>query len=634
MAFLEERRADAPTRPANDRLALKRALAELDAAEAELAKCTASLVACGRFIDQWDSDIAKADEAAANHAKANADKISQGETPEYNEFLQQVRAKALAARADIVESQRHLKADEQAATAAVARATRKADAQIEAVFTAHIVAKASELSRLWDRVWPLFDLIASAAETRFPRPSNLPTNAGDPFAEQRSNMLVPISLPPNIVTLVGEGSAGVGFQDAQGNTVTADQMSKKTQFEVRGGDSTLASNPQQWPNTVKPAREWAVIGRGKLKSILDWLPEEGPDYLRSRVKTLWPKLPLPPAVWDLEDFKYDPIVQDRYDLAKRAQFVLGSRFVTEARDGALGAVQLICGTDLTPELGRGDAAGGAASFHSHHTRDIWIDTASVCLPVPAGHHYAATTSNTSGKAPTRFAIAETNLTFDKWHLLENPAHPNVRGFAAAPTDGFVFCSLEAIGDGDGGYITCAVDKVIIAAASAHRYSRSNESIRYASFCAPYAKGSHVEVVAQATSGPQYLSFKVWQIPCTSQGWRFKKPELFRLGANVKAETDGFLNGVVTAPQDGPRGILRLECAKDRTSFASAAVHVYHPHDRYISHSSAMMPVGKGSQMNANLIPFSGAPLPQAQVYWTGVVPVIDLSALPGWGGPD
>jgi hypothetical protein len=286
-------------------------------------------------------------------------------------------------------------------------------------------------------------------------------------------------------------------------------------------------------------------------------------------------------------------------------------------------VQLICGTSMTPELGRGDAAGGAASFHRYRANDIWIDTSSVCLPVPAGHHYAATTSDTSGKAPVRFAIAETNLTLDKWQLVEaKPGFAMLRGFKAA-TDGFVFCSLEARDDGVRGYITCAVDKIIIAAASVHNYAYHDDWIRYATFCAPYAKGSSVECWATATSG--LLQFSVWQIPSTSQAWKFAKPEPFKLGAYVTAETDGFLNGVIIVPGDGPRGSLRLDCVKDQTAFqifpiASAAAHVWHYKDRWISHSSAMVPVRKGYQICANSKITSGEP--QVQVYWTGVVPIM------------
>lgn len=427
-----------------------------------------------------------------------------------------------------------------------------------------------------------------------------------------------ISAAVSIKTGKGEGSAGVSFQNATGSKVTADQMSKMTKFTVRGGDTTKASAPTSWPDTVKPPSSWTVIGRSGMISILDWLPAD----LRARVMAVWPKLPVPPAIWELRD----TVAQDHVGKAERAQFVLGARNVPDQRDGARGVVQLVCGTSMTPELGRGDAAGGAASFHRYRGGNTWIDTSSVCLPVPTGHHYAATAPDTwavNGKAPVRFAIAETNLTLDKWRLVETAqGMNNYRGFTA-PTDGFVFCSVEASNDGDRGYVTCEVDKVLIAAASVHNYAYHDDWIRNASFCVPFTKGSAVEVKATPTSGR--LSFSVWQIPSTSQAWRFTKPQPLKLGAWVKADTDGFVNGVVTVPDNGPRGILRLDCVKDRESMhsypiASAAVHVWHPEDRHISHASAMVPARKDYMIFTELRSTSGAP--QAQAYWTGVVPIM------------
>jgi MAC/Perforin domain len=432
-----------------------------------------------------------------------------------------------------------------------------------------------------------------------------------------------ISAAVSIKTTKAEGSVGVSFQNAQGNKVSGDSVNKATTFTVRGGDATRASDPPSWPGTVKPPSQWAVIGRSKLTPILEWLPED----LRSRVMTLWPKVPVAPAIWELQD----TFARDHSGKAERAQFVVGGRIVLGDRDGARGAVQLVCGTSMTPELGRGDAAGGRASFHRYRPNDIWIDTSSVYLPVPAGHNYTAATPDTSGKAPARFAIAETNLTLGKWQLVEQSGaflqDMEWRGFDAE-TDGFVFCSLEARNNGERGYATCAVDQTIIAAASVHNYPTSDCWLQHASFCAPYAKGSRVDVLVKPTSG-YALTFSVWRIPSTSQAWTFTKPEPITLGAYVTAATDGFVNGVVTVPGDGPRGILRLDCVKDRpapsTGFpsypiASAAVHVYHHSDRWISHSSAMIPVRKDYLIFADWRPTSGAP--QAQVYWTGVVPVV------------
>ena len=428
-----------------------------------------------------------------------------------------------------------------------------------------------------------------------------------------------ISAAVSIKTTKAEGSVGATFQNAQGNKVSGDSVNKVTIFTVRGGDSTKASDPQSWPGTVKPPSQWAVIGRSKLTSIVEWLP----DDLRSRVMALWPKVPLSPAIWELQE----AIAQDHNGRAAQAQFVLGARIVPNEQDGARGAVQLVSGSAITPQLGQGDAVGGRSSFHRYRGNDIWIDTASVCLPIPAGLNYAAATPDTAGKAPCRFAVAETNLTFGSWRLLEQ-----LQGMAdyralRAETDGFVFCSIEASNDGNRGYATCEVDKVIMAAASVHNYARSDDRIRYGSFCVPFAKGSTVEVLIKPTSGT--LSFNVWHLPSTSQAWKFTKPEPITLNSYIQASTDGFVNGIVTAPGDGPRGILRLDSVKERPTqgyglhsipIASAAVHVYGYKDRWISHSSAMIPVRKDYFVWAGWQPTSGTP--QAQVYFTKVVPVV------------
>ena len=137
----------------------------------------------------------------------------------------------------------------------------------------------------------------------------------------------------------------------------------------------------------------------------------------------------------------------------------------------------------------------------------------------------------------------------------------------AETDGFVFCSLEARNEGDRGYVTCEVDKTLIAAASVHCNHGRGCCIQQASFCAPYTKGSHVEV--NVTPGYGQLSFSVWRIPSTSQAWKFTKPEPLSLHTDVMADTDGFVNGVIAVPGygsgNGYRGNLRLDCVEDRKS---------------------------------------------------------------------
>ena len=122
-----------------------------------------------------------------------------------------------------------------------------------------------------------------------------------------------------------QGTASASFQNGTGSTVTADHMSKSIQFTVKGGDATKASNPSDWPDTVKPASRWAVIGREGMTPIIDFLP----DDLRKRAMAVWPKLPVPPAIWELQE----TLARDHVGTAKQAQFVLRGRLDRLERTG-------------------------------------------------------------------------------------------------------------------------------------------------------------------------------------------------------------------------------------------------------------------------------------------------------------
>lgn len=420
------------------------------------------------------------------------------------------------------------------------------------------------------------------------------------------------------------GSVGAAFSNAKGEKVTAESLSKSIQFKVQGGDTTLTSNPVDWPGTVKKPTNWAVIGRGELVSILEWLPEA----LRNRVLAQWPKVALSPAIRERVDLKQGPSWIGK---AEQAQFLIGIRRSFAATDSYLGHLFIACGPDISPEFGRGGTVGGAASLHRYRPHDIWIDSTTVCVPVPKGSQFSVRTVDTAGSASTNVVAVETNLNFGQWR----PIDAFRGGVGAATThsfvadsDGFIFCTIDAPSNGARGYVTCAVNGTVRAAASVHVYDRSDCHIRYASCCAPYTKGSRVDIKAEGTSGRVGVS--PWQIP-VSPAWRFTAPQRLQLGEKLLTPTDGFLNGVVIVEDNGPRGLLSLYSFKELPSsnippnmyppMAAVAVHKYNGSDRWISHASGMVPVGKGSTVWADLEATAGRP--PAEVYWTGVKPATD-----------
>ncbi len=428
-----------------------------------------------------------------------------------------------------------------------------------------------------------------------------------------------------IKTRQGGGSVGASYTNVKGEKVTAENLSRSIQFKVEGGDTTLASNPVDWPATVKKATNWTVIGRKNLVSILEWLPET----LRKRVLAQWPKALLP-AIREGVRLSKGPSWIGK---AEQAQFLIGIRNdFAPATDSYLGELAIACGPDLSPELPYGSAVGGVASLHRYRPHDIWIDSTALCVPVPLGSHFSVRAHDTSGSASTHVVAVETNLNFGQWRIID--AFMGGVGTATthslvADSDGLIFCSLRADEYGARGYVTCAVNGTVLGAASVHNYAENDCRIRYASCCVPYAKGSRVEIKAEGTSGK--IGVRPWQIS-VSPAWRFTAPQRLQLGEKLLAPTDGFLNGVVMVEDNGPRGILRLYSFNEiqpnnvdpnlYLPMAAVAVHKYSQSDRWISHASGMVPAGKGSTVWGELKATAG--MPPAEIYWTGVKPATDM----------
>jgi hypothetical protein len=134
----------------------------------------------------------------------------------------------------------------------------------------------------------------------------------------------------------------------------------------------------------------------------------------------------------------------------------------------------------------------------------------------------------------------------------------------------------------------------------------------------------------ATTSYGKLDIKIWYLASTSRDWKFGSPEQYTLNARHKAETDGFLNGVVTVRKgSNARGMLFLYCGRDQDDIvrqnvipAIMAVHQTTGGNRYIPYASAMLPIRRG---------FVFRPVPQdlsqdpghspatVEAYWTPLV---------------
>jgi hypothetical protein len=198
--------------------------------------------------------------------------------------------------------------------------------------------------------------------------------------------------------------------------------------------------------------------------------------------------------------------------------------------------------------------------------------------------------------------------------------------AAWDSDGFIFCSVQARRYGDRGFVSCTVDGKILGAASVHNCNPNTGCfIPDACFCVPVPR--HLPMSIDMTASYGELDIKVWYLASTSQAWKFGTPELYTLNALHKAETDGFLNGVVTVRQGNARGMLFLECGPDggddiaRQNLFPAMVAVHQSGDRFSPYASAMVPVRRGFVFRPLPHPLSNNPGHKVEAYWTPLLRV-------------
>ena len=378
-------------------------------------------------------------------------------------------------------------------------------------------------------------------------------------------------------------SAGIGFGLGEKAKITAESLSKSMTMKATGGETLLADNPREWVPTVAHPERWAVIAVRGFKPLIEWLDPE----TRVKLKQIWAYAQ--PAIGPLQELD----TPDRVLVAAP-----GSRFVLAARtasDGFRGSITLACGKSITPNVRQG-AIGGEACFHRYEHGDRRIDRTSLCLPVPNGYRCAFTAPDTVGKAPTRLAMVDTQLTFGDWSRLELKAGEKSIAFTAS-TDGFVFCTISAPTYGDRGHVFCYTNQTIRGAASVHH--GNDNHIKNEVTCVPVARGSQVAVTWQKDSGnPQG---EAWYLPSTSQGWRFEMPTPLSLNTRVPAETDGFVCVRINS-HNGPRGYVRVEGIPPGTrscnpnSVGAAAVHSWPGSDQWISWGSLMVPIQKGYEI--------------------------------------
>ena len=103
------------------------------------------------------------------------------------------------------------------------------------------------------------------------------------------------------------------------------------------------------------------------------------------------------------------------------------------------------------------------------------------------------------------------------------------------------------------------------------------------------------------------------------GWAMEQPVRVEHSTRMTARTDGIFHGFLST-NHGERGRILMYSGKGAAfePWAAASVHRNEDGDRWSRWSSAMLPVGKGAEYQANYINTWGAP--PVDLQWTPITP--------------
>ena len=159
------KKPEAAVRPADDRAALRRAVAEVEAATAELSEASASVERAEVFLRCIEDDASKVSQISSAAAERSAKAISRGETPaDDSDAIAKSIAVVGERRKHMQETIRLLKLQRDVAQQALARADRRVGEIINDIFIARADREAGRVARLWQELWNHYDRLAAMSD--------------------------------------------------------------------------------------------------------------------------------------------------------------------------------------------------------------------------------------------------------------------------------------------------------------------------------------------------------------------------------------------------------------------------------------------------------------------------------------
>lgn len=428
-------------------------------------------------------------------------------------------------------------------------------------------------------------------------------------------------LSVSIGVAVGKGS------DTQTGSVNLEEFSS---FTNHGGDSLLCSNPAEWAPTVNVPGLWAVIEMEGMRPTIDLLDDE----TRQQVIDVWSissAILDPVEIEEVQDAVYPDVFPDDHKnkalMTQHSGFAVGLRHCSEGSRGSVHLFSVF--SDDTHEDAPVEAKGAAYAHFltpyragsNYKNGDNWIESSSICIPLPKGRSFRSMFESESGTLEARLIFVPSNLRFGQWKSIDIP---EVKYEHTATEDGFLFVNIHASENGQRGGVKVKINGKEIAGSYVHWFERNGEYIKQQNCCVPVPEGSNFLIFRDPSSGNPDVRAS-W-IPLLDNNWKLLEAETVTLNTKIRAKGDGILHGWIWNTTGGDRGTLKIYTGDDtlfentpgQLPSAAAAMHYYEPHDRWVKYNSLMLPIAGGTLYKAVFVPSSDKP--DAEVYWTAIVP--------------
>ncbi len=358
-----------------------------------------------------------------------------------------------------------------------------------------------------------------------------------------------------IKVLGGTGSGTTTFQNADGKTISSENIAATATTRMLGGDTT--ANLDHWRDTIKTPSLWAVIGYNDLTSTINLLPTD----LQTQVQDIWNQFSSSKSVLGKMS---SALPADTATRASSDGFLLGMVTTNRSHEFSFAGVCASTGKDSDPESDKPYLGLATASIWTVPEWNLGIPNSSFCLPVRNGESTVFRAwGNVSSPAVNFVPMGSGDVTYLGPPERIDLSTSNVKEFTP-DTDGFVICSMgptDANPDtvcGAGGSMILQQKTWAGMMACTSTSFANYLTVGRQSFCVPVQKALGALQISVTTASSDPSKAQAFFVPLSNAtlGSTVTKT----LDTTYTADSDGFLVGVISVG-DVSNGSIRLQSAE-------------------------------------------------------------------------